>query len=352
MIYAILLLSVINVYHLLRKITISIKGETTRINTKIYVTIVAFMLSFIAGFRSLSVGIDTFDYANTFNRIRLLDFAQIFEGVKVEHGYVLFQYLVGQIFGEFQALLIIVAVLYIGVVSYYIYKYSKIPVMSYILFIGFGFFTFGMSGIRQTIAISFVLIAFKYIKTRNLFGFLLCVTIASLFHVTALISIPSYWFNKLKFNNKTLLIFIGAALLAIGFKDEIRAILNSFARNELSKIETGGNRMLFLMVVSTLLGVAFRNPFLAQDEDNKYFFYMMAASTIIMPITQFNPVVMRLYYYYFIFVIIYIPNLMSVIEDRRIQFIGVSGYALTAIIWFLSTSIFTEHLQTYLFFWQ
>ena len=110
--------------------------------------------------------------------------------------------------------------------------------------------------------------------------------------------------------------------------------------------------MYFLMIVSTLIGVIYRKPFIAQNEDNKYFFYMMVASTMIMPITQFNPTAMRLYFYFFIFMIIYIPNLLRAINDRMIRLIGITGYALTAIIWFFTSTIYTAQLEKYMFFWQ
>jgi hypothetical protein len=224
--------------------------------------------------------------------------------------------------------------------------------MSYILFIGFGFYTFGMSAIRQTIAMAIVIIAFEYMKEKKLKNFLISTILASTFHVTALIFLPCYWFVKFKLNKKILLLFIVVAIVLFGLQDKIRGILNIYARLEYGVEITGGFGMYFFIVFSVILGIVYRIPFIKENDYNKYFFFMMVASTIILPITQFNPAVMRLYFYNFIFMIIYIPNILSVIHNRIIQLIGISAYTLTSIIWFFYEIIRVSELENYRFFWQ
>lgn len=349
--YIVLLVLLFFMYPFFRKKSIQVAGKAIMLNNKVYIIMVSSILIVLLGFRGLSVGIDTMSYNNIFNSINSLNFSQLFE-LKDEYGYILLQLFVGKVFGDFHFLLIIVAVVYIGVVSYHIYKYSGNPLLSYLLFIVYGFYSFAMSATRQTIAIALVMLAFEFIKEKKLFKFLFCVFLASSFHITALIFLPSYWFNKFKLNRKTILLFVLIGLITIVIKDELRMLLNSFARIVYPAIETGGNRMYIFMVLSVLLGIIFRKPFIAKNENNKYLFYMMLASIIIMPVTQFNPTIMRLYYYYFVFMIIYIPNILYTIKDKRIRTIGACSYFIIGAILFFTSLIHTNQLETYLFFWQ
>lgn len=317
----------------------------------IYIFFISSLLIAVLGLRDLSVGIDTTNYYNIFNNIKLMNFSQAID-VEVEHGYRLFQFFVGRVFGDFQFLLIIVALLFVGVVSYYITKYSQNPLLSYVFFIVFGFYSFAMSTTRQAIAIAIVMLAFRYVIQKNKYKYLLFIFIASLFHVTALIFLPSYWFNKLKFNKKNILLSICIALIVIGFKEEMIILLNNYAKNEYNQMETGGKNLYLFMIVSISIGVVYRKALIAQCPNNKYFFYMMLAATVIMPVTQFHPAIMRLYYYFFIFMIIYVPNLLEAIDNKAIKYIGTICYVTVGIIIFFSESIYNMRLENYMFFWQ
>jgi hypothetical protein len=348
--YALILVIILILKSLSQKRIIQ-NNQLVRANRKVYIYIISIILITILGLRNITVGIDTFNYYNQFNSIKLFDLTQTLD-VKVEQGYRLIQFIIGRLFGDFQFLLIIVAIIYISVVSYYIYKYSENPMLSYILFIVFDFYTFAMSAIRQTIAIAIIMIAFHYIKEKKLFIFLLLVFVASLFHITSLIFLPCYWFNKFKINMKTILFFILAGSILIIFRNYIQLLLNNYARIEYATSETGGYKIYILMFVTTFLGIFYMKPFINEKEINKYLLFMMIASVIIFPLIKFNPVMMRLYYYFFIFMIIYIPNILKVIEDKFIRVIGGGLYVLIGAIWFFTSVIPTEHLESYLFFWQ
>lgn len=349
--YICLLILILFMYPFLRKRTMLVHGETIIFNNKKYIFIVSSILIVLLGLRGLSVGIDTINYNNIFNNIKLLSLPQLFE-LKEEYGYSLLQFLVSKVFGNFQYLLIIVAAFYIGVVSYHIYKYSENPLLSYLLFVVYGFYSFAMSATRQTIAITLVMVAYEFIKEKKLFKFLVVVLLASSFHITALIFLPSYWFNKFNLNRKTILLFVLIGLIVIAIKGELRMLINNFARIEYAAIETGGDRMYIFMLISTCIGIVFRKPFMAKHDNNKYLFYMMLASTIIMPVTQFHPAIMRLYYYYFIFMIIFIPNILRAIKDKGIRVIGTLSYFIIGAILFFSSVIYINQLENYQFFWQ
>lgn len=60
---------------------------------------------------------------------------------------------------NYSVLFAIVAVLFTITVWVYIYKYSDDPVLSVIVLLAFNLYQFSLTGMRQTIAISFVVLA-------------------------------------------------------------------------------------------------------------------------------------------------------------------------------------------------
>lgn len=351
-IYTILMVIISFLYLIIGKKYQRNNNTSIKVNRKSYILFVSIILTFVLGLRGLTVGIDTLNYYNIFMRVTQLNIPNLFDGVLYEYGFRLLQFLIGVIFGDYQFLLIVVAIFYISVVSYHVYTYSKRPWFSYILFILYGFYTFAFSTTRQTIALGFIMIAYEFIHKRQLLKFILFVLAAASFHVTALVFIPSYWITKFKINKFTFAVLSGLTLLVIYFRSYIFIFLNSIARVEYTAIETGGNLLFLFMIVSVLIGIIYKKRFFFDDLRNKLLFYMMCMSMIIMPITQFHPAIMRLFYYYFIFMIIYIPNLLSAIKDPIIRVVGYSGYILVGILYFYNNVIPSAQLENYLFFWQ
>ncbi len=349
--FIILLFSITIIYPFFTRKSVLADGEKIRYNNKYYIFIVSFVLIFILGLRGRNVGIDTKVYYDIYNSVKEFSLSNFFVQ-DIEYGYYLLQYLIKSIFGEFQILLLIVAIFYISVVSYHIYKYSSNPLFSYILFIIYGFFSFAMSATRQTIAIAFVMIAYEHIKQKKLFKFLIFVFIAMSFHISAVIFLPAYWFNKFKLNRKNILIFFMIGLVMIGFRGPIQIIMNNYSRIKYAPVETGGNIMYVFMLISVLIGVIYRKILIDRSINNTYLFYMMISALLIMPLTQFHPAVMRLYFYFFIFLVIYIPNMLSSIKDIIIRYVGIGAYLAIGIIWFFTSTISIEKLETYMFFWQ
>lgn len=349
--FIILLILITITYPVFTRKSVLVDGKKITYNNKYYIFLISLVLIFILGFRGMDVGIDTKVYYDIYNSVKEFSLG-IFFVEDIECGYYLLQYFVKSVFGEFQILLLIVAIFFITVISYHIYKYSSNPWLSYILFIIYGFYSFAMSATRQTIAIGFIMIAYEFIKQKKLFKFLIFVFIAMLFHISAIIFLPAYWFNKFKLNRKNILLFFMVGIALIGLRSPIQIIMNNFARIKYPPLETGGDIMYIFMLISVLIGVIYRRPFMEKSMNNIYLFYMMLSALLIMPLTQFHPAVMRLYFYFFVFLIIYIPNLLSSIKDIIIRYVGVGAYLVIGFIWFFTSIIPIEKLETYMFFWQ
>lgn len=72
--------------------------------------------------------------------------------------------------------------------------------------------------IRQGLGIAFCVLSFHFIKTRNLWMFLLCMYVALGFHKTAIVFIPAYWLVKIPMNSKRIFWVIILAIISSPFE--------------------------------------------------------------------------------------------------------------------------------------
>jgi len=346
MIYAIILLSLALFWGFIQ--SLKLNSVTKK---KIFIIFAFLLLILVSGLRHISIGIDTMNYFNSFMFFEQKSLQEIITNSELEKGYLLLQYFIYNIFGNFQFLLIFVAIFQMVVVAKLILKHSVNPLLSTILFIVFGFYTFGFSAIRQTLAISFVVISLSFIERRKFYSFIVTILIAASFHISALIFIPSYFIAKMKIERKNLVLLVFSAVIVFLSRNYIIQLLNQYARIPYASTETGGYLMYLFLVISVILGVIFRKQLIEKNPNNSYFMQMMIMTTILMPITMFHPAVMRLFQYFFIFMIIYIPNLLHSIKDHLLRYIAIFSYILTGLILFFGTTIEVNLLQEYLFFW-
>jgi hypothetical protein len=334
------------IYAVAVSIIVFMKG----VSKHVYCPVIALILVLISGLRSVNIGIDTGQYYDKFVSYDSTDLASSFADNFTEPGYIVLNYIIYQLFGnQFQVLLLLVALVYVSSVSYVIYRYSEYPWFSYLLFIGFGYFTFGMSGMRQAIAMSFTLLSFVYIQKKNIYKYLLFIGIASSFHISSLIFLPSYFYNKISINKKTLLISALIIILIAIFVDILFGFLNIGARIAYEQTETGGKLMYLFNLLTVLIGLYLK----PKEGNNDIYIFMLISAIAMWPIATMNPTMFRLTFYHSIFMIILIPNILKQIEYISFRFIYSISYALVA-GYFMLFKVLTSDMQLlpYMFFWE
>ena len=120
----------------------------------------------------------------------------------------------------------------------FIYKHSKMPFLSIFLYIGFNYFTFTFSGLRQAIAISIICISYDYIREQKLFKFLVTVILAALFHKSAIFFIPAYAISKIKLNKKSMSAFLLGNLLIFVFRRSIMELVTKYIFDSYNIVES------------------------------------------------------------------------------------------------------------------
>jgi hypothetical protein len=180
----------------------------------------------ITCFRGINIGNDTEKYITLFNSISkgvVWDFIP-----RYEIGYVYLNKVIFQLLFDEQALLIVTGLITWICVGVFIYKNSKNPSYSLFLILTFGFASFFMSGIRETLAIAFSLIGFFFIQKKKKIPFIVAVLIATLFHITAVAFIFAYPIYHFELKRKQIIVILGATIVGMFLFDRIVSIFISF----------------------------------------------------------------------------------------------------------------------------
>lgn len=251
--------------------------------------------------------------------------------------------------------------------GFLVYRYSPSPYWSYLVYIAMGFYSFTYSGLKQTIAMGFLILAAIGIFENNSKKFILWTVIAGLFHMPAVIFLPAYIVARQRFTQKYVL-FLALAVVAIFmFRDKLVEIASKAYYEDESKFSADGAiggrtlMMLFILFVATFL-----RPVQTRDIIYCRNFNLMIIATMIQYFGMYNNVFTRLADYYFQFVVLFMPLMMETgihqelaqpnyrvkKNDKMVYAVLSVGITLFA-LWFYNNTIEGSYVQaSYKFFWE
>ena len=331
-----------------------------------YIRFIWLILVLQSCLRNVAVGADTFEYSRRFSYYSTLSWDNIwqsfldsiFNNEGKEIGYTAFNKLISVFTDEFQWLLVVVAIIFFTVLCNFIYNNTKNTISVFfslclyqMLFYGF----FSITGIRQTLAVAFVLWGFRFIKNRKIIYFLLTVLFASLFHKTALIALPFYYLARIKSVKTTLVIALICLPILLLFAREFAFLLADVVGDYATYAEStfkgagGPNYLILLLILVILTFLKYRNLINMKDINVIPYINALAITVVLAPLVWVDPSFIRLSYYYSITLIALFPNLISFMYDPKESN---SVFTITAIIiLFTSLILFTQN-SSYRFFWE
>lgn len=188
---------------------ISGKTRSSTVESKVFLAIAFVTMVLAAGLRDRSVGTDTSTYIGNFQSLQTFADAMTFGSYTGEYGYWILNWLLHFVSDKYMVLLVVIAVVVVGCYQLTIVKYSLNHLISFFVFMTMGFYTFFFNGARQGIACAIYALAIGPLFDRNLIKYLGLVLLASLFHKTAIMTLPVYFvFNKDNTIKTNLLIFL------------------------------------------------------------------------------------------------------------------------------------------------
>lgn len=208
----------------------------------------------LTALRSIKVGPDTNQYAA--NYYRVCNGVDAVVDMQFELGYRLLTAILSKITHKEQILFAVIALITNIPIARFIYRYSKCKLLSVILYITVGSFTFQLTGLRQSIALAICIIAIDYAKQQKIVPFILAVILAFFFHRSAMMFLPVYFFGSQKVNRKEILL-ITISFIGVYFSDYLFLRVSSILGYEeyigSSGVDNNGGWTLIVIMGLTLL---------------------------------------------------------------------------------------------------
>lgn len=275
---------------------------------------------FILALRDISIGTDLVAYGPMFENYGKQDFIDLIcfynSNDNIEFGYTLYCKLVNTITSYFNMFLAITALICLVPLFILYYRESESPLLSIILFLVIAPFPMFFSGLRQAIAMAFIVPALYYTRQQKIIPFLLTVLIAFQFHMSSLILLLIYPIYHMKLDRKLLILLLIVGGVIFVFKNTIFLYLLGFAGEKYGErygeIEETGAIMTFLLLLLMLIYSYIIPDKQKTDKDLMGLRNILLIATYIQIFASLNPIVMRMNYYFLLLV----PLLISKVANR------------------------------------
>lgn len=319
-------------------------------NRKLWISILIIPLFLLTAFRGLDVGNDTYNYYLSFNS---LSNENLFSPInsRLEIGYVLLIRLFGMLDINYFIFQVCISIFVYISIAVFIYKYSSNKSLSIFIFITMRMMFGSMNITRQYIAIAIILYSFKYLINRNLIKFSIIVLIASLFHETAIIFLIIYPISYIKLTNRRIILILTMFLIInitfaryISLLTNFLGVYDNYLNSKYFDLE--GNVAVYFQLginiaffILALTAKKYRDEILKKeknrDKKSLMLFYTSLLAVGLGIVGLKSAIIDRLVLYFSIFSIVYIPNTLSYIRNKKITLM--IGYI---IIIFLFISFF------------
>lgn len=300
---------------------------------KIYCGIVALQWIALSGLRDWSIGSDTYAYYYAFERDKALTWGEIltrcwdylFNNLQVKDpGYYLLQKIFQVFSDNYQVFLIFIAVLFTGLMARWIYKYSSMPELSFIIYSTLFYSFYAVTGHRQTIATALIVfIGYELAQKKKFLQFAIVAFIAFMIHKSSIVFILFFIIVNIKITFiYTLLIsamIIIVSLLGIRLYGPIVLILGF--DEEYLEYEGGAETyatVLLLVCIAMFVCYFWINKRRTDANNLLNMTFLTTASTLLIYQQQGF---MRIQQYYSLIIMITVPEIILSVEKKYRPFV-------------------------------
>ena len=293
--------------------------------TYLWLFLIVFLPVIVLGFR-YGIGTDYFNYHDYYDKARSLGLSSI---MQTEPLFLLVSYLGILITQDYYGMLLIVAFLtmYLMVLGLNRFRDDFSLPMAILVYLTL---LYGPSFniIRQTLAVSVIMVAFHYLEKQRFYAYAFIVFIATLFHTSAIICLPLYFINVRKAASLSRLkkIIIVAVILVLPFMylviTSILSNISYFA--EYFKVYDFFNYTprwgaLFLQIPAIIPVLYLRKRLAEKHEIYDFYIFLFLLEFVAIYYGFYMIWAFRLMYYFFIAQIILIPAAIEVVKEKTMR---------------------------------
>lgn len=289
---------------------IRIGDKTTDQRNVVIVTFFSIYMTMLM-MRGMDCGADTAIYHRHFETINRYNIRDLIALGITDLGHILLAKLVGFITTDSQIYIAVTAVLAVLPLLLFYRREAEIPLLTYLLFATVAPFSMYFSGVRQTLAMAFVVPAWYLAKSKTPIKFLLCVVAATLFHKSAFIIAVIYPLYHVRITFKWLVVVLPVMAVVYVFNDRIFNFLTQFLWEDYGSAgSTGATTVLLLLLIFAAYSFFVPDEKIMDDDVIAYRNLLLFA-IILQCFAPLHPLAMRMNYYFLLFVPLLIPKIAN-----------------------------------------
>lgn len=308
---------------------------------KVYCGICASQWILLSGLRDLSVGADTLQYNIHFQEGLTTPWSAVirdcwdylFNGLKVKDpGYYLLQKIF-QIFSkDYRMWLFFIAIVFTGLMARWIYKYSSMPDISFLVYSILFFAFYSVTGHRQTLATALIVfLGYEYAKKRELVKFAIVAFVAFMLHKSSVVFIVYYLLASISITPAYVLLMLLSSVIVVVLGRQFYgpiATLLGFTDGQVAYVGGGAETYATVLVLLCIVTVVFYPWVNKRRTDSKYLYNMLFLTLITSLLVYQNQNFMRIQQYFSLIIMITIPELIQAVDKsyRVIAYLFVVGF--------------------------
>ena len=331
-----------------------------KINKLHFCIVIGLAFVLITGLRGPNVGSDTTVYYLDFKAMEYVSWSRLMSQEKRDVAFYVLSWVISRVTGQFVVLTMLVAVVFYYPIMKLIYKHSDAPGLSCLILMAFNFFQFSMTGMRQTLALGFVVMYFIELHEERLNWkkAVIFMWLAVLFHRSSLIALaylPIRYIAKKGINVKPMVLLIPVMYV---FRNTIITtfwdVFEEMGFNLLESDSAGAGLTTFLVYCLLTFGMLLVKPSEEEGEfrSNEIFLYAVLGTSC-QALVMANSVFFRVAWYFALFFIILIPRFLSRGNVARTEMKIVRALAYCAVLFmYLVITKGSANAIPYEFFYQ
>ena len=334
-------------------------------NNSLALPVFFLLLFLLLACRNIKIGNDTWTYRYFFRALSNANIKDILGG-ELEVGFSIMTWLIGQVTDNYQIYLALCSALIVIPISN-LYKEDNRHIMLKIsVFLNMSTFVMMFSGIRQAIAIALGALAYKYVKKKKLWKFLIVTVVAMGMHHSAFMILFMYPLYYARFERKHLVFTMLAIMLCFIYNKKIFSLLTgvlamfSTEYEDVSTTTTGAFTSLIMFVGFTAFSYIITDEKI-MDQEGKGLRNFLLLTVVLQCFAPLHTLSMRMNYYYIIFIPVAISKMLdySKIRMKKLSTQAEIVMVLFFSIWFVYgiynsyiTGISTLNTVPYVPFWK
>lgn len=321
---------------------------------KIFCIISGICYFLIAALRSWDVGGDSFNYVWMFEFLANENIEVAFNFTEKDPFFYVLLSILGKFTSNYTVLFIIVAGFFTISIWYFIYRYSKDPMLSIIILLAMNLYQFSLAGMRQTITISFIVWAIIALDRNKIKTAILYIFLGSLFHKSGLIFLVIILMKNLNINIKIRKASIIILVFCFLFRGTMVNFFISFINERGYEIATttNGITMTFVIFILYIISIIFIEEYAKYDK-RRYLQYDIAFWAVFFQLlVTVQNIFFRIAFYFLIIYIVLIPNVLVNIKNRNSKMIVKNTLHVLLIIQYLMFTMGSGHILPYTTYWQ